>query len=142
MNQLDEKITFCTKCFATNENGSWGTNGGWSIQDVKLKGLNCYCINCAGHGEIIVISRRAANTIRESASWVGKRYYPNKEDFLHSLIVNDDKGTYTVKWRFESGIKVAPEGVRALSGVSKNDAMKILSKALRLMENVENSHFD
>ncbi|RNB59427.1 hypothetical protein EDM57_04605 [Brevibacillus gelatini] len=141
MNPLDEKITFCSACFATNEDGSWGNNGGWSVQDVEENGLNCYCMNCSGHGEIVVMSRRAANKIRESASWVGKRYYPHKEDLLHSFIVNDDNGTYTVKWRFEKGIKTTPEGVRALQGISKDEALNFLAKALRLIEDVENYYF-
>ncbi|GAA4879295.1 hypothetical protein GCM10023310_69300 [Paenibacillus vulneris] len=133
MNSLDSKVTFCSGCFATNEDGSWGING-WSVSQVKEYGLGCYCLNCGGHGEIVIISRRAANRIRESASWVGKRYYPIEEDFVHSFVVNGDEGTYTVKWRLELGVKTAPEGIRTVNGVNVVEAEDILNKALSLFD--------
>jgi hypothetical protein len=79
MNKLfEEKVTFCSGCFATNEDGSWQPNG-WTVEDVE-NGKDCYCMNCAGHGEIIIMSKYSANRIRQCASWVGKRYYPHEED--------------------------------------------------------------
>lgn len=132
MNQMDTKVTFCSACFATNENGSWGTNG-WSVNDVEIRGLDCYCMNCAGHGEIVVISRRAANKIRESASWVGKRYYPDDEDLLHSYIANGKEGTYTVKWRLQKGVETNPEGIRPWE-LSADEALEQLNSAIKLMK--------
>lgn len=78
-NLQDERVTFCSACFATNENGS-STPNGWSVRDVEDFGVNCYCMNCAGHGEIVIMSRRVTDAIRHNASWIGKRSYPCDED--------------------------------------------------------------
>jgi|GEM_PF-5878246 len=137
MSDFDEKVTFCSACFATNENGSWGANG-WSVQEVEERGQNCYCINCAGHGEILIMSRGAASQIRRSSSWVGKRYYPCNEDLLHSLIVNDSKGSYRVQWQFKEGVKTLPEGIRPWE-ISGNEAFEVLKQSLLLYETLEST---
>jgi hypothetical protein len=61
-------MVFCTRCFASEKDASWG---GEVIKD--------YCFNC-GCGCIIDIEEYHIKNIRQSASWVGKRYYPDKED--------------------------------------------------------------
>jgi hypothetical protein len=60
---------FCTRCFASEDNSSWG---GEVIQS--------RCFNCGAGGFVIEIPTWAIESIREQASWVGKRYYPSKED--------------------------------------------------------------
>lgn len=62
-------LPFCPGCFATSEDGSWG-----SVV------LGDYCLNC-GAGGTVTIPRWAVTSIRRQASWVGKRYYPCDEDF-------------------------------------------------------------
>ena len=62
---------FCPGCFAT-ENDSSG--GGALVPE--------YCMNCGGSP--ITVPRWAALSIRQQASWVGKRYYPNEEDEVRS----------------------------------------------------------
>lgn len=64
----DDELEFCPGCFATNEGGSWGctAEGG-------------YCFNCGSTGTV-KMPRWAVDSIRRSASWVGKRYYPSEED--------------------------------------------------------------
>ena len=59
---------FCPACFADEYAGSWGhtVRGG-------------HCTNC-GNGSTISIPTWAINEIRRTASWVGKRYYPDAED--------------------------------------------------------------
>lgn len=71
---MDELTAFCPQCFATSEDGSWGQTSEYI--DYK----NNYCSNCGLNGAIIQISKWAASEIRKSASWVGKRYYPDQED--------------------------------------------------------------
>ncbi len=61
-------IDFCPMCFASTDDSS----GGGEIVP------NIYCMNCGGHP--IKAPRWAVQSIREQASWVGKRYYPNEED--------------------------------------------------------------
>lgn len=61
-------VSFCPACFASEENGSWG--------HVVESG---YCTNC-GNGSTLSVPRWAVESIREQASWVGKRYYPAEED--------------------------------------------------------------
>lgn len=63
-----EVINFCPSCFASTDNSSWGG-------EVFVGG----CTNC-GHGPPISMPRWAAEQIRKSASWVGRRYYPSDED--------------------------------------------------------------
>lgn len=67
-NRLDDLLWFCCACFATNEDGSWN-----HICDEN------YCYNCA-HGIPVQLKRYNVESIRQQASWVGKRYYPNSED--------------------------------------------------------------
>jgi len=64
-----DRLDFCPGCFATNEDGSWGSTV-----------LGDYCMNC-GAGGTVNIPRWAVKSIRRQASWVGKRYYPHEEDF-------------------------------------------------------------
>lgn len=61
-------LWFCPCCFATDEDGSWN-------HTVE----NGYCMNC-GAGGAVQIPRYAVDSIRNQASWVGKRYYQNEED--------------------------------------------------------------
>ena len=61
-------IAFCPSCMASGDNSSWG--GGIDLS---------HCDNC-GHGPPIQIPRWAVESIRQQASWVGKRYYPHQED--------------------------------------------------------------
>ena len=61
-------ISFCPSCFGSSDDSSWGE----SVTDG-------YCYNC-GNSTVITIPRWAVKSIRQQASWVGKRYYPNEED--------------------------------------------------------------
>jgi hypothetical protein len=61
-------IDFCTLCFASSIDGSW-----------NHVVIGDYCSNCGSYG-IINIPESAVDSIRKSASWVGKRYYPDGED--------------------------------------------------------------
>lgn len=67
---MTDKLHFCTSCFATSEDGS---GGGTAHAD--------YCTNCGSGGSSILIPAWAVTEIRRTASWVGKRYYPDREDF-------------------------------------------------------------
>lgn len=64
-----EVIQFCPACFATEDDGSWGCTV-----------IGDYCTNC-GAGGSVSLPRWAVRSIRQQASWVGKRYYPCDEDF-------------------------------------------------------------
>lgn len=68
-------IGFCALCFADENGGSWGETA-----DPQTM----FCSNCCANGSIIMIPEWAVKSIREQASWVGKRYYPNKEDIEHT----------------------------------------------------------
>jgi len=72
---------FCTMCFASERNGSWGCTT-----------MNNYCLNCGAGGTTVEIPEWAIENIRKNASWVGKRYYPCDEDrnpnYDNSLITN------------------------------------------------------
>lgn len=61
-------VSFCPMCFASDDGGSWGVG---TIGD--------HCLNC-GAGGAIHVPRWAVDEIRRSASWVGRRYYPQDED--------------------------------------------------------------
>lgn len=75
-------VDFCPGCFADSRGGSWGpgVEGQW-------------CANCGSHGTVRM-PLWAIDSIRRSASWVGKRYYPSQEDrelsaelrYLRSLV--------------------------------------------------------
>jgi len=65
----DELLEFCVCCFASSENGSWNHT---------IEGGHCY--NCGAGGPETRMPRWAIDSIRKSASWVGKRYYPGEED--------------------------------------------------------------
>jgi hypothetical protein len=64
---------FCTRCFASDTDGSWN-------HIVLDAGEGGYCTNCGGGGTSVQIPRWAVDEIRRNASWVGKRYYPSDED--------------------------------------------------------------
>lgn len=68
MTDQTELRDFCALCFADDKSGSWG--------HVTTPH---YCMNC-GAGAAIRIPAWAVRSIREQASWVGKRYYPHAED--------------------------------------------------------------
>ena len=59
---------FCPRCFADEKTGSWGH---------VVTGS--HCTNC-GSSSTVDIPEWAIDSLREQASWVGKRYYPNEED--------------------------------------------------------------
>ena len=58
----EQQIQFCERCFATMD---WGVP---------------HCFNCGAGGAGVIMLQRQAESIRTSASWVGKRYYADKED--------------------------------------------------------------
>ena len=60
---------FCARCFADSHGGSWGEGTG-----------SGGCYNCGASGCTVMIPVWAVESIREQASWVGKRYYPSQED--------------------------------------------------------------
>ncbi len=72
----DDILAFCAMCFATGEGGSWGES---VVVNEKNKN-DSHCFNCGAGGIAVQIPRWAVESIREQASWVGKRYYPNDED--------------------------------------------------------------
>lgn len=61
---------FCVRCFADDKDG-----GSWSGGVVPG-----HCMNCGAGGSVVSIPPWAVKSIRSSASWVGKRYYPSDED--------------------------------------------------------------
>jgi hypothetical protein len=64
----DTILDFCPRCFATDLDGSW--------EHTVVSG---HCTNC-GSGGTVKLAKWAVDSIRQQASWVGKRYYPIKED--------------------------------------------------------------
>jgi hypothetical protein len=62
-----EMIDFCPRCFGSSDSTSW-----------NCPTESSYCFNCGGCP--IQIPRWAVESLREQASWVGKRYYPHDED--------------------------------------------------------------
>lgn len=62
-------LLFCVCCFGSEEDASWG---GDVFRD--------YCTNCGSGGSSVSLTRAAIESIRRQASWVGKRFYPHKED--------------------------------------------------------------
>jgi hypothetical protein len=66
----NEMVEFCVRCFASSDGGSWG--GG---PDGPM------CSNCCSTGTSFLMPRWAVKSIYDQASWIGKRYYPNREDF-------------------------------------------------------------
>lgn len=66
----DPVVLFCPRCLADERGGSWG--GG-------PEGGGAWCSNC-GAGPAVVLPAWAVDSVRQQASWVGKRYYPNAED--------------------------------------------------------------
>jgi hypothetical protein len=64
-------VDFCVLCFADERGGSWGAG---------TTGTG-FCQNCSTSHSEVKIPVWAVDQIRQSASWVGKRFYPNDEDF-------------------------------------------------------------
>jgi len=64
-----ESVLFCCLYFASGDSSSWG--------EPVMEG---HCFNCGAGGTTFSIPRYAVQSIREQASWVGKRYYPSEED--------------------------------------------------------------
>jgi hypothetical protein len=64
-----DELYFCPRCFATDEDGSWSHTTGDGL-----------CSNCGATGPAVQLPRWAVASIREQASWIGKRYYPHQED--------------------------------------------------------------
>lgn len=63
-----DKLFFCTRCFACSDGGSWG--GGVHQE---------FCENCCSSGANPSLTRGEIDDIRQSAAWVGKRYYKDDE---------------------------------------------------------------
>lgn len=101
-----ELTGFCPSCFASSDGGSWG---------VGVEGGHCY--NC-GAGGAITIPRWAVESIRAQASWVGRRYYPGREDHelaeerkaLLRLVPSFPGRTATPAVRLEDGAWVPDPG--------------------------------
>ncbi len=90
MTDRHRQLSFCPCCFATEENGSWDHTV------ANLSDGSGYCMNC-GNGSCVVLPAWAVDSIREQASWVGKRYYPNDEDretTVELLALRDAIGRY------------------------------------------------
>lgn len=73
--EAEKSVLFCARCFASSENGSWG-------EHVVSDGKGTHCFNCGAGNCTVMIPRWAVKSIREQASWVGKRYYTNDEDVV------------------------------------------------------------
>lgn len=67
----DDVRWFCVRCFADDHGGSWGDGTHPSAG---------HCANCGAGESLVAIPPWAVASIREQASWVGKRYYPHEED--------------------------------------------------------------
>lgn len=72
-NQKTKIELFCCQCFASESDGSWN-------HAVVGEPGNTLCTNCGGINTSVPLPRRHIESIRVQASWVGKRYYPQKED--------------------------------------------------------------
>ena len=115
---------FCPCCFADEGSGSMD-------HLVIPTTTGCHCTNCGASGGVQLPSW-AIERIRQSASWVGKRFYPNEEDIqareerkaLHELVsewpgrVVDSTPHETLGWKVTqllpngnsvSTYKVAPD---------------------------------
>lgn len=71
------QVYFCSRCFATNEDGSMGGAIYPTLDD------GCFCSNCCesySYSNKIVMRKADVLSIRSQASWIGKRYYPAQED--------------------------------------------------------------
>lgn len=72
----EKQRAFCTRCFA-DYNKEWMQSN--------------HCINCGSGGSLILLHIWAVESIRKNASWVGKRFYPDKEDFWNSISIQIGK---------------------------------------------------
>ena len=77
----DEIRQFCVRCFADDRNGSWGEG----VHGDSVSGT--LCANCGAMNSALAIPTWAVESIREQASWVGKRFYPHEEDYERSTEV-------------------------------------------------------
>jgi hypothetical protein len=115
LSQPSDFLSMCVRCYATEEGGSWGAAtikavdgdyghsllGTLTLEHAHGKG---HCHNCGASGCTIVIPRWAVDSLRQQASWVGKRYYPIVEDSLaqaelralRSLVPHDSGRTVEV----------------------------------------------
>lgn len=118
---------FCTHCFASEEDSSWGGTA-----------TNSYCYNCGAGGTSIRIPKWSIDSIRSNASWVGKRYYPISEDFekekelkkLRSTIsifngrtakqATDDPSRWEVSQELEEGNRI----IIYVSALSEKEALE------------------
>jgi hypothetical protein len=69
---MSDLTLFCPQCFADEGSGSWDHH-------VIRHDAGGHCTNC-GNGSCIQIPKWAIDSIRQQASWVGKRHYPHDED--------------------------------------------------------------
>lgn len=69
----ESTLLFCVCCFATNEDGSWG-------ETTVGEENSSHCLNCGAGNSCFSLPEWAVKSIRQQASWVGKRYYPHEED--------------------------------------------------------------
>lgn len=69
--EAEKVIVFCPRCFASSDGGSWG--------DGCDEG---HCFNCGASNSTVRLPRWAIESIRQQASWVGKRYYAHEEDHV------------------------------------------------------------
>lgn len=81
----DSICEFCTRCFASDQDSSWGGTV-----------TGNYCFNCGAGGCTIRIPEWAVDSIRTNASWVGKRYYSNPEDLEKEEELKRLRSTVTV----------------------------------------------
>ena len=63
----------CVRCFASDTEGSWQH----VVYGDEEKN---HCTNCGAGNAAVPLPRWAIDDIRENASWIGKRYYPHRED--------------------------------------------------------------
>jgi len=89
----DDWELFCCQCFASESSGSW---------DHVVVGS--FCTNCCGNGTAFPLPKTAIESIRNQASWVGKRYYPHKEDAdMRAEVEALRKDAERYRWLRENG---------------------------------------
>jgi len=92
-------ILFCVRCFASSDNSSWGESL-----------IDGHCFNCGAGGATVNLPRWAVESIRQQASWVGKRYYPNQEDYDRSEEINRLRSKMTSFPGREAQLSAADDG--------------------------------
>lgn len=146
----NDLLLFCVGCFATEEGGSWG--------EICVDG---YCMNCGSGGGTVQLKRWQIESIRTSASWVGKRYYPHQEDInnyreiqlLRARVppnpsdkvdfypADPKQGLEHSFWSCErsygeEGLSSVTVTLRHAPGLTRSRVHKILNKSLRYTEYV------